>query len=366
MMIYKKVAVVADVMMSFGGAEVVTETIMEMYPSADFYTLFFTPKARKRFEKKFPEARIYVSSWQWFIKSDFPTKYVSVIKLLSWIYWERLNLKKYDLVISSSHSFGSKAVKTEGKHVSYIHTPPRYLYDEYSEISFFKWQIFWPIRQILKYIDRVGATRPDVLVANSKNVAKRIEKYYERKARVAYPPVEVKKVNSYELSVRSKRKEYYVCLSRLVKQKGIDLVVRVCSKNGWKLVVMGNGPELESLKRVANEYIDFVIDADEDKKAKLLSGARALIYTSINEDWGMVPVEAQALGVPVIAYRSGGVVESVVDGKTGMFFDEYSEECLANTVKRFNRLNFDKKMCVKNAKLYSKKVFVKKWKKIVG
>jgi len=355
----RRVAVVSDVMMGYGGAERVVEELLNIFPSADLYTLFIVPSAREKLKEKYPKTVVHTSIFQAFINKDEVSKYVSIIKFFSWIYWEIVDLKRYYLIISSSHSFMSKNVK-KGKnafHLAYIHTPPRYLYKEFCEIgiirSFPLNVILWPIMEFLRWIDRRGSKKPNVLVANSKNVQSRIRKYYELESVVIYPPVEV-------FSQERLKGNYFVCLSRLVKQKGIDLAVKVCSKNNIPLVVIGDGDEMVNLRKISGSTIKFVGNCEDIEKFKILAEAKALIYTSREEDFGMVPVEALKVGTPVIAYNSGGVGETVVDGKNGVMFDDFSEISLDRAIERFNRLKISVSMCKKSVKKFSTNIFRKK------
>lgn len=358
----KKIAIVSDVMMSIGGAEMVVMKLMEMYPAADFYTLFISPKALKGIEERFPKINVRTSIFQRIIKGDNVSKYVSIIKLISWMYWELLDLSRYDLVISSSHSFMSKNVKKGkgAKHLSYIHTPPRYLYDEFNEIGWIKtkpWSLFfWPWKKILRYVDWMGAKRPDVMMANSVNVAKRIEKYYGRVAVVVYPPVG----GNFGVRKGSKKDNYFVCLSRLVRQKGIDLAVSTCSFYKIPLIVVGKGGEISRLRNMADTCVEFVEECDDKLKFKILANAKALIYTSKEEDFGMVPIEALKLGTPVIAYMSGGVVESVVDGVNGILYKEFNKVSLYEAIKKFNKKKISRQTCISSVRKFSDKVFEKK------
>jgi glycosyltransferase involved in cell wall biosynthesis len=362
----KKVAIVADMMMGVGGAEVVVLKVLEMFPGADFYTLFISPGALKKIEEKFPKLRVRTSFFQRFIKSDRVSKYISIIKIISWIYWEILDLSNYDLVLSLSHSFMAKNVKRgkEAKHISYIHTPPRFLYGEFNEIYWIKnkpWKwLFWPIKKGLIYIDKKGSKRPDIMVANSKNVARRIKKYYGREARVIYPPVEVLKVMK-----NYNKKEYFVCLSRLVKQKGIELAVKVCSEKKIPLIVIGSGEELIRLKKLAGKSVRFVENCGDKLKFKILTKALALIYTSKEEDFGIVPVEALKVGTPVIAYKSGGVLETVVDGVNGVFYNNFDKKDLEEATRRLMKLKIDSKTCIKSVEKFSSKNFVKEMRRVI-
>lgn len=356
----RKVAIVSDLMMTWGGAEVVVMELMKIFPEANFYTLFISPEARKKIEEKFPKVKVRTSIFQCLIKGDKVSKYISIIKLFSWIYWEFLDLKQYNLIISSSHSYMAKNVKKgrEARHLAYVHTPPRYLYEEFNEIGWIRkkpWSwCFWPLKKILRYIDKKGSMRADVMIANSKNVASRIKKYYQRKAEIVYPPVKV------EIPKNTIRKgRYYVCLSRLVRQKGVDLAIRTCTDNKIPLVVIGSGGELKNLKKMAGLSVKFVENCEDDQKFKILAGAKALIYTSREEDFGIVPVESLKMGVPVIAYDSGGVRETVIQGKNGVFFNKFDENNLWRAMKLLESLNISAKACIESTSKFSSEHFQK-------
>jgi exopolysaccharide biosynthesis WecB/TagA/CpsF family protein len=360
-----KTAIVTDEIQKYGGAEEVLQVFLKMYPKSDLYTLFITPGARRKINKRYPLVKIHTSWNQIFIWRDKVSKYASIIKLWSNHYWENLNLCGYDLVISSSHSFGSKNIKKyRGIHISYVHTPPRFLYNEFSEIGWIKKGIFNfilnPVWNYLKKIDKAGS-EGKVLLANSETVKKRIQKYYQKDAEVIYPPVKLLKFDN-----KTKKKNYYLCLSRLVKQKGIDLAVRVCRRNNLRLVVAGDGPEYWNLKRIAGKGITFIRNLSDTKKEKLLKEAKGLIYTSKEEDFGIVPVEAMAAGTPVIAYSSGGVKETVLEGATGILFNEFTEQSLGEAIEKFELKEWNQRRCRNQAKRFDESIFITKMKKIIS
>lgn len=353
----QKIALVSDTV-SGGGAEKVLMIFLSMFPESDLYTLYIYPEARKRINKQFPKVKINTSLFQFLIKKNKVSKYISIIKLFSWIYWECLDLKKYNLIISSSHSYMSKNVKkgVGAKHLSYIHTPPRFLYDEYCEISLAKKiPLGW-----LKWIDKNGSKRPDKIIVNSENVRRRVKKYYNRIAQVVYPPVKIGPNNKENI-----KKEYYICLSRLVKQKGIDLAVDYCTKYNLPLYVVGDGDEYYFLKKRAGRSVRFFRKCNDKKKMQLLTQAKALIYPSIEEDFGIVPIEAMSVGTPVIGFASGGVKETVEDGITGVLFYKRSIRSLKKAIKKFNSLNWDQNILWQKANRFNEKVFVKKIREII-
>lgn len=360
----KRTAVLSDVVMKFGGAEKVLEALLELYPKAVLYTLFIVPSARRKLEKTYPKLIIKTSPWQVLIRSDKVTKYISIIKLFSWIYWEKLDLSQYDIVVSSSHSFMSKNAKVNRDvfHLSYIHTPPRFLYDEFNEIEIIrKWPMsvfFGPIKKLLLLIDRRGSARPNILVANSKNVQSRIKKYYCRNSELVYPPVDDVFLQKY---FGQKKENYYVWVSRLVKQKGIDLAVETCERTGRWLRVIGGGDELSKFAHKKYRWVTFEGACDDEKKWQIMSRAKALLYTSVDEDFGIVPVEALKMGIPVVARNSGGVREVVLDGENGMLFEEEgSNNGLAETLLNFERVKFRPADCRRSVSKFGKAIFKEK------
>lgn len=353
----RKIAIISDTV-SGGGAEKVLMIFLSMFPESDLYTLYIFPETQRKIIKQFPKIRIKTSPFQVLITKNKVSKYISIIKLFSWIYWECLNLKNYDLVVSSSHSYMSKNVKKglRAKHISYVHTPPRFLYDEYCEINLAKkMPLGW-----LRWIDKNGSKRPDVMVVNSENVKERVKKYYDREAEVIYPPVETGFKNKKDV-----KENYYICLSRLVKQKGIGLAVDVCKKYNLPLYVVGDGDEYNDLKKRAGKRTKFIRKCDDVEKMRLLSKAKALIYPSIEEDFGIVPLEAMSMGTPVIGFASGGVKETVIDGVTGVLFYKHSMGALGKAIRKFDSINWNRNNCRRQANRFNKKVFVRKIKEII-
>jgi hypothetical protein len=300
--------------------------------------------------------------------------------ILFW-YWQSLQLQAYQLVISSSHSFSSKGVLTspDTLHISYIHTPPRYLYTEFSETRILQ-QPFWrtvlqPLMGWLRQQDWLAAQRPDVLVANSQTVQQRIKKYYRRSSQVIYPPVEVTLPSAQTLSKsqpekstqsrRAPKKLYYLCHSRLAKQKGIDLAILACNHLKAKLIVIGTGGEAERLRQLAGPTITFVGRVSDDQLGQYYARAKALLYCSLEEDFGMVTVEALAYGVPVIGHWSGGTRE-ILSSTTGVGFAKHTVAGLLAAIKKFETKKWSSGACQRRAKKFSTPQFIKAWKKCVA
>lgn len=360
----KKVAIIHDSFFHIGGAERVFLSLIKLFPDSDLYIPLVSKKYVNTINKYRNKSKIVSSP---FNPLPISGKYASLLKPFIFWYWEHLDLPDYDLVISSSHSFSSKSVMTkpETLHISYIHTPPKYLYDEYNEMQFINKGIIkiilTPLMNYLRKLDFFGAQRPDILIANSKNVQKRIKKYYGRKSIIIYPPVKIPK-----LVKPKKNKEYYLFFSRLVKQKGARLAIKAFNNLGQQLVVVGTGPEERRLKIMARGNIVFKGYVSDRKMQNVYSRAKALIYCSIDEDFGIVPVESMSFGVPVIAYNSGGVAGTVVDGKTGLMFDNYSTDDLQKAVLKFERMEFSLSELKKHALKFSEEQFNKKFLKLVN
>lgn len=349
-----KIAIVHDVFIEFGGAERVLLALLDMYPAADVYVPLLS-KERKEEVASHTTGKIVTS---WLNNLPFIHSASLLLKPLLYLYWEQVDLKGYDFVISSSHSFSSKSVIVGPgtKHVSYIHTPPRYLYTEFNETQILRTPILRtilsPLLSWLRVRDFIGAQRPDVLIANSKHVQKRILKYYRRDSVVVYPPVTIPK------KIPNRKPQYYVCVSRLARQKGMDLAIKTCNTLRERLVIVGEGSQEAFLRSIAGPTIEFWGKVPDEKMAGVWAGAKALIYPSIEEDFGIVPVEAMAHGVPVIAYDSGALRESVVDGKTGIFFSEFTMHALQRAISQLNVLPWSSASLRAHARKFSEKAFI--------
>ena len=364
-----KIALVHDYLGEFGGAERVLMALSEMFPNAPIYTAFFRKgEAYERFKNR--DIRV---SWAHHIPF-FATKLHSPLRFLAPLIWESFDFKDYDLVISSASWYITKGILTgpETVHISYIHTPPRYLYGFETSID---WQKYWLLRvyarvvnHFLREYDFAAAQRPDILIANSENTRRRIQKFYRRDALVVYPPVELAKEEG-----RRKKEEgdtdYFLIVSRVVGGKGLELAVRACSELGLSLKVVGESiglsGEAKKIKSAAGPTVEFLGFVNDEELIELYAGAKAFLATARDEDFGMTVVEAQLCGTPVIAYRGGGYLETVIDGKTGVFFNEYSVEGLKKALHSFKFLIFNFKNVINNAKRFSKQKFVREMKKVI-
>jgi len=348
-----KLAIVHDHLIQAGGAEKVLAVLQQIWPQAPTYTLLYQPENLGQVCAKHE------------IKTSFLQHWPGALKHYQWflpfmpLATESYDLFDYDVVISSCSAL-AKGVITgpQSVHICYCHTPTRYLWsDTHRYIEELKYN--WLIKKIAPYFlsrlrswDQLAAQRVDVFVANSNTVAARIAKYYHRDSVVIYPPVDT---NSFFVS--DKIDKYFLTGGRLVAYKRFDLVIKAFNRLGIPLKIFGAGPEFVELKKLAKNNIEFVGNVTTAELAKLYSHAQAFINPQL-EDFGITPVEAMASGRPVIAYRAGGACETVVDNKTGKFFDEQSWEALADCVVRFKPENFNSAEIKLHANQFSTQRFV--------
>jgi glycosyltransferase involved in cell wall biosynthesis len=340
-----KVALIHDHLAQDGGAEKVLKVFSDMFPEAPIYTLLYE---KKHVAKYFNDRRIETSIIQ---------KLPGGIKHYQWYLFfmpiavEFFDLSGYDLVISDASAFAKGVItKPDCLHICYCHTPTRYLWSDthqyINELKYNRWfkKIISLVLNRIRIWDRLAADRVDVFIANSKTVQKRIAKYYRRTSTVIYPPVETDKFTIVDLSKQSSQEKYWLAGCRLAPYKRIDLVIKAFKilGNEYKLKIFGDGVDLERLKILAGdaENIEFLGRVSEEDKAKLFQNAQAFINPQ-EEDFGITVIESMASGRPVIAYRRGGATETVIEGKTGLFFDDQTPESLTAAVKKFITLEFN-------------------------
>jgi glycosyltransferase involved in cell wall biosynthesis len=270
--------------------------------------------------------------------------------------FESFDLSGFDLVLSSNHSCAKNVFAPEGAlHVCYCHTPmrhawePRFLEGETGPLPP---AMLKPMLARLRRQDLAASARPDHFVANSQHVANRISKYYGREARVIHPPVDVEPL----LSMPRDDDGYYLYLGRVIPYKRPDLAVAACRQLGRRLIVAGGGRATDRLRKIAGPDTEFRGAVTDEEVRELLGGARALLFPG-EEDFGIVPVEAQAAGTPVVAYGVGGARESVIDGETGVLFDEQSESALVNAIERLEASALSEAPIRDNARRFAPKRF---------
>lgn len=325
-----RIALVHDYLAQDGGAEAVLRVFQEIWPEAPTYVLFYN---RQTAHESFRGREIRTSFLQ---KMPFVgTKYQWYLPLMPHA-TESLNLSGFDVILSSASAFAKGVITQPGSlHISYCHTPTRYLWSNSAGyVGDLKYNRFVKqgINLLLTYLrlwDSLAAGRVDVFIANSRAVAHRINKFYRRESAVIYPPVETKK-----FKISDKIGEYFVSGGRLVSYKRFDLLVRVFNRLGAPLKIFGLGPEYAELKNMAKSNIEFLGRISDGERAELLSHALAFIHPQ-EEDFGLTAVEAMASGRPVIAWPRGGALESVVPGLTGEFFEEQNWEDIGGAVIKF-------------------------------
>ena len=355
-----KVALVHDYLNQYGGAEKVLEVFAEIFPNAPIYTLVYDPNLVKNI---LPGKEIRASFLQ---KIPFTRSHHRLFPPLMPLAAERFDLSDYDLVLSDSAAFSKGVItKPETLHICYCHTPIRYAWDDSHKyirefnMSFLA-KFFVPLfMNYLRLWDREAAFRVDRFICNSEFVAKRIEKYYKSKATVIYPPVDTNK-----FFPGGKAENYFLMVGRLLVYKRFDLAIEAFNELEIPLKIIGTGPEMNKLKKMANWNVEFLGDVDNEKLREYYQNCQALVFPQ-EEDFGIVAVEAMACGRPVIAYRGGGALESVKEGETGVFFDEQKRDSLIDVIKKFNPDKFNSLKIHTHAKKFDKEVFGKKIKEFI-
>lgn len=355
-----KVALIHDYLKEYGGAERVLEALREIFPEAPVYVAYFNADELGPHGERIKKWDIRTS---WFQKFPFAGSLVSPFRVFAPMMFESFDLSEYDLVISSCNTYFAKAVitKPEALHLSYIHTPPRYLYGYTTSFNYKKNPLTRILGELANHFLRIydfeTSQRPDILIANSKNIQERIKKFYRRDSVVIYPPVELGRSVKREDS-----RKYFLSVGRLVRGKGMDIIVEACTKLNLPLKVVGAGPELDSLRKKAGKNIEFLGMVSDSELPKLYSGAKATISASEDEDFGIVPVESMAAGTPVIAPASGGFLETVINDKTGTLYGGsgvVTADGLAETLQKFDPSKFKAEDCRKQAEKFSKMRFKK-------
>lgn len=375
-----RIALVHDYLAGYGGAERVLEILHEIFPQAPIYTSFFIPRF-------FGPHRQRVEKWpirtSWLQKFPFKASLISPFRLVAPAVFKRIDLSRYDLVIvSATGAYSPNLVKTGKKttHLCYCHTPPRYLYGYPTARN---WQKYWWGRvaggianHFLRIIDFESAQKVDYFIANSEEVASRIRKFYRRETKVIYPPIDIKKFKikniTPEVSADStpgvdEKGNYFLAGGRLARAKKIDIAVQACTELSLPLKVFGRvfAGYGEELKKIAGPTVEFLGEVPDRQLASLFARCRAFIFCADQEDFGMTPVEVMAAGRPVVAYCSGGVKETVIDGKTGVFFDKLTVKSLAAKLKRFKASKYKPKDCRHQAEKFNQERFKKEIKKFI-
>jgi len=351
-----RVAIIHDWYQEKGGAENVISSLLNVYPDADFFALvdFFNDHHRQEVLKGKKVTYTFIQKLP-FAKKIF-RHYIFLFPLAI----ERLDLREYDLIISSSHAV-AKGVMTgpEQLHVCINYSPMRYAWDMYftyreeHALRGIKERFLSYILHKIRIWDVTASNRVDHFIAISRLVQKRIAKYYRRESTIIYPPVNIE---NYFLC--EEKEEYYFAMSRLVPYKRVKMIVEAFVKNGKTLVVAGTGSQLEEIRQIATDNIKVLGYVDDAKVVELMQKAKAFIFAAY-EDFGIVPVEAMACGTPVIAYGAGGIKDTLIEGKSGLFFDMQTITSLNNAIKKFEKMKFDYREISEYASKFSNKRFEK-------
>jgi len=350
-----KIALVHEYLTRLGGAERVLKHLLDLYPKAYIYTLLYN---QNKVSSVFPPSKVKPS-----FVNKFPNWIKSRVKFLAPILpsaIESFDLSKYDVIISSTNSF-AKGVITKSKaiHIAYCHAPATFLWNAFH--SYRKQQrkkgfgnfMILLLTHYLRQWDRQAADRVDYFIANSKLTQTRIKKYYRKDSVVIYPPVDVDRFKP-----TKEHKDYFLIVSQLTQYKNIDIAVEAFNKLDLPLVIIGDGPERKRLQKLANKNIEFKGFVDDEATVEYYQNCRAFVFAG-SDDFGIAPVEAMAAGKPVLALRDGGALETVIEGKTGEFFDAPIIELLADGVRRITETNYDYKFIRKHSEQFSTKRFIK-------
>ena len=352
----KKVVIVADWLTTYGGAEKVVKAVHEIFPEAPIYASQYSKKQINWFEDC--DVR---TGWV----NIFPASLRKILSIPRAIYFSRLNLSDYDIIISivTAESKGVKTVPNQ-LHISYLQGPPTQyfwgMYDKYVEnpgfgrLNFLVRFFFKLLVRPLRKVDYKYAKRPDFMIANSTYSKNDILKYYGRQSTVVFPPVEIDK-----FKINPNKEDFLISTSRQVNWKRLDLAVEACKITGNKLVLVGSGAEHEKLVKLAGgssliEFVPLIKNANE--LASLVGRASGFVFPSL-EPFGIAPIEALSTGTPIIALKAGGALDYVKEGKNGIFFDDQTVDSLAAGIKKFNKTKFDTSIVSDSVKSFSEKNF---------
>lgn len=364
-----KLAIVCDDLIQFGGAEKIVEELSDMHPDAPIYTSVASKKWVNRFKSK---GRV--------VKTSFLQKFPFAVKLnryysaffLHILAFQKFDFSKFDVVISSSARFAHHIItKPTTKHICYMHSPGRMLWESKDYFEKESFGILKPIKKLsnpflafplsyLRIADFTAAQKVDVFVANSIGTQEKIKKYYNRDSIVIYPFIDAKEFEGGEVT----NGDFFLVVTRLAPWKRVDIAVEACSSLGIPLKVDGDGADLSRLKSLAGPSVEFLGYVGDEEKIKLMKECKALIVTQ-KEDFGIVPLEVMACGRPVLAYGKGGATESVISGITGEFFPDQTAESLSEMLKSFDPSKYSAENCKKRAGEFDKSIFQKEIRGVV-
>lgn len=349
----KRIALVYDRVNKWGGAERVLLALHELFPDAPLYTSVYDSEYA-------PWASVFDVKTSFLQGVPFAKSHHELLPFFMPLAFETFSFDGYDLVISvTSEAAKGVITKSKTKHICYCLTPTRYLwsgYDDYFRnigLRFFS----APVVSYLRKWDQIAAQRPDGYIAISKEVQGRIKKYYGKNSELVYPPAEL---HMGRLKQKKVDGDYFLIVSRLVPYKRIDLAVQACSELHLPLKVIGKGSQERYLRSIAGPTVEFLGSVTDEELAGHYNGCKALIFPGI-EDFGITIVEAQSLGKPVIAFKAGGALETIIDHKTGIFFEPQTKNALKTVLQKFEQKSFLGVACKKQAEKFNKSVFKEKF-----
>jgi len=355
-----RVAIVHDWLNQMGGAEQVLEALREIFPEAPVYTSIFDPESMP------PRYR------SWDIRTSFMQRLPGIIRYYQWylmlypLAFESFDLSGYDVVISNKSGFCHGVVTApETLHVCYCLTPTRFvwMYERYREREdigrflnvFLRMLIPW-----LRLWEQAAANRVDRFIAISRAIQRRIQKFYRRDSEIIYPPVDTDRFRP----SGEPPGDYFLIVSRLIPYKRIDIAVEAFTRLGLPLWIAGDGRDRPALEERAGPNVRFLGRVSDEELVSLLQGCQAFVFPGL-EDFGIAPLEAMACGRPVIAYAGGGALDTVIEGKTGLFFREQTADALIQAVQSFNPADFDPSDCRARAEEFSRSAFQQRIKAFV-
>lgn len=358
-----RIALVHDYLNEAGGAERVLRVLSDMYPEAPIYTAF---AKRGSALSLFPDREIHESPWSKFLKLG---RFYSYFRFLLPLVWKSVNLTSYDCIITSCSGYIARGfrVKKSARVIAYCHTPPKWLYgyETPTRGSSLWWGrvylfLFGPS---VRYFDFISARRVDTWIANSQEVARRIRKFYRQDAAVIYPPIEVtdRKVVAKKNEKKTGEHEYYLTVARIVGAKGLELAAESARTMKRHLVIAGEfaggGRIRDRIAGIGGPWVTFAGRVSDSELARLYAGAVGYLALARDEDFGMTVVEAMGYGTPVIAYRGGGYAETVADGVTGIFVDEYTSAAVGRAMEKLERRLWDPSSIAAHARLFARPRF---------
>lgn len=369
-----KLAIICDDLIQKGGAEKIVEAFSDIFPEAPI----FTTVASEEWVKKMGEKKRLV-------KTSFLQKFPFSVKLnrfyapflLHILAIESFDLSEFDVVLSSSSRFAHFVLTKPGtKHICYMHSPGRMFWEPFDYFEKESFGVFNFVKKValgflklpLMYTrmkDYEASQKIDVFLTNSKTSQKRIKKYYKRDSEIVYPFVDFKKLELTDYADKSAKGDFYLIITRLAAWKKVDIAVKAFNDLGIELRIIGVGPDLNRLKKIAKQNIKFLGYASDSEKIENIKNCRAVVVTQ-KEDFGIVPLEGLAFGKPIIAFGEGGSKEIVIEGKTGEFFYEQKPESLKELINSFNPDKYNPSDCIERARFFNKEKFELEIKRIIN